>query len=149
MALVGTPPRPVTWMRSSVPASSGSDRVGPAIDLAEVTFVDSAADALVTRGQTERVLRDLDSFQITGSKDPALTTAARLDHAQLLSQVPEPAAALVLATFCMRGMVALHVTVIASNVAFIAYGVSAGIDPLPSPKIDRTAASPVSAREAR
>jgi len=40
------------------------------------------------------------------------------------------ASALVLATFCMRGMVALRLTAIASNVAFIAYGVSAGIDPV-------------------
>lgn len=40
------------------------------------------------------------------------------------------ASALVLATFCMRGMVALRVTAIASNVAFIAYGASASIDPV-------------------
>lgn len=40
------------------------------------------------------------------------------------------AAALVLATFCMRDMVALRLTAIASNLAFIAYGASAGIDPV-------------------
>lgn len=40
------------------------------------------------------------------------------------------ASALVLATFCMRGMVALRLTAIASNLAFIAYGASAGIDPV-------------------
>jgi CRP/FNR family transcriptional regulator, cyclic AMP receptor protein len=40
------------------------------------------------------------------------------------------ASALVLATFCMRGMVALRLTAIASNLAFIAYGSLAGIDPV-------------------
>lgn len=40
------------------------------------------------------------------------------------------ASGLVLATFCMRGMVALRLTAIASNLAFIAYGASAGIDPV-------------------
>lgn len=40
------------------------------------------------------------------------------------------ASALVLATFCMRGMVALRLTAIASNLAFIAYGARAGIDPV-------------------
>lgn len=40
------------------------------------------------------------------------------------------ASALVLATFCMQGMVALRVTALLSNVAFIAYGASAGIDPV-------------------
>ncbi len=40
------------------------------------------------------------------------------------------ASALVLATFCMRGMVGLRLTAIASNLAFIAYGASAGIDPV-------------------
>jgi hypothetical protein len=40
------------------------------------------------------------------------------------------ASALVLATFCMQGMVALRVTALASNVVFIAYGASAGIDPV-------------------
>jgi hypothetical protein len=40
------------------------------------------------------------------------------------------ASALVLATFCMQGMVALRLTALASNVAFIAYGASAGIDPV-------------------
>lgn len=40
------------------------------------------------------------------------------------------AAALVLASFCMRGMVALRLTAIAGNLAFIAYGVSAGLDPV-------------------
>lgn len=40
------------------------------------------------------------------------------------------ASALVLATFCMKGMVALRATAMASNVAFIAYGASAGIDPV-------------------
>lgn len=40
------------------------------------------------------------------------------------------ASALVLATFCMNGMVALRLTALASNVAFIAYGASAGIDPV-------------------
>lgn len=40
------------------------------------------------------------------------------------------ASALVLATFCMQGMVALRLMAIASNLAFIAYGASAGIDPV-------------------
>jgi hypothetical protein len=40
------------------------------------------------------------------------------------------ASALVLATFCMRGMVALRLTAIASNLAFIAYAARAGIDPV-------------------
>ncbi len=40
------------------------------------------------------------------------------------------ACALVLATFCMRDMVALRITALASNVAFIAYGASSGIDPV-------------------
>jgi hypothetical protein len=40
------------------------------------------------------------------------------------------ASALVLATFCMRDMVALRLTAIASNLAFIAYGASAGVDPV-------------------
>lgn len=40
------------------------------------------------------------------------------------------AASLVLATFCMRDMVALRATAIASNLAFIAYGVAAGIPPV-------------------
>jgi hypothetical protein len=40
------------------------------------------------------------------------------------------AAALVLATFCMHNMVALRLTAMASNLAFIAYGASAGIDPV-------------------
>jgi hypothetical protein len=40
------------------------------------------------------------------------------------------ASALVLATFCMQGMVALRLTALASNVAFIGYGASAGIDPV-------------------
>lgn len=40
------------------------------------------------------------------------------------------ASVLVLATFCMRDMVALRLTAIASNLAFIAYGASAGIDPV-------------------
>ena len=40
------------------------------------------------------------------------------------------AALLVLATFCMRGMVALRSVAIASNVAFIAYGALADIHPV-------------------
>ena len=40
------------------------------------------------------------------------------------------ASALVLATFCMRGMVALRVLAIASNLAFIAYAALAGIHPV-------------------
>jgi CRP/FNR family transcriptional regulator, cyclic AMP receptor protein len=40
------------------------------------------------------------------------------------------ASALVLATFCMRGMVALRIVAIASNTAFIAYGVLAEIGPI-------------------
>ena len=40
------------------------------------------------------------------------------------------ASALVLATFCMRAMVPLRLMAIASNLAFIAYGASAGIDPV-------------------
>lgn len=40
------------------------------------------------------------------------------------------ASLLVLATFCMRGMVALRSIAIASNVAFIAYGWLVHIDPV-------------------
>jgi hypothetical protein len=40
------------------------------------------------------------------------------------------AAGLVLATFCMRGMAALRLTAIASNLAFMAYGASSGIAPV-------------------
>lgn len=40
------------------------------------------------------------------------------------------ASALVLATFCTRDMVALRAVAIASNLAFIAYGLSAGLDPV-------------------
>ena len=40
------------------------------------------------------------------------------------------ASLLVLATFCMRGMVALRVLAMASNLAFIAYAVLAGIHPV-------------------
>lgn len=40
------------------------------------------------------------------------------------------AAGLVLATFGMRDMVALRATAIASNVAFLAYGLLARIDPV-------------------
>ena len=40
------------------------------------------------------------------------------------------AASLVLATFCMRQMVALRLVAIASNAAFIGYGLLAGIDPV-------------------
>ncbi len=40
------------------------------------------------------------------------------------------AASLVLATFCMRGMVSLRLVAIASNVAFIAYGHLAHLDPV-------------------
>jgi hypothetical protein len=40
------------------------------------------------------------------------------------------ASALVLATFCMRSMVSLRLTAIASNLSFIAYGSMAGIDPV-------------------
>jgi CRP/FNR family cyclic AMP-dependent transcriptional regulator len=40
------------------------------------------------------------------------------------------AALLVLATFCMRGMVALRAMAIASNLAFIGYAAIAGIHPV-------------------
>ena len=40
------------------------------------------------------------------------------------------ASLLVLATFCMQGMVALRAVAIASNVAFIAYAGAAGIGPV-------------------
>ena len=40
------------------------------------------------------------------------------------------ASALVLAAFCMRDMVALRCTAIASNLAFIAYGVLADLGPV-------------------
>jgi CRP/FNR family transcriptional regulator, cyclic AMP receptor protein len=40
------------------------------------------------------------------------------------------ASALVLATFSMRGMVALRCMAIASNLAFIAYGALAGLAPV-------------------
>lgn len=40
------------------------------------------------------------------------------------------ASLLVLATFCMSGMVALRAVAIASNIAFIAYGALAGISPV-------------------
>ena len=40
------------------------------------------------------------------------------------------ASALVLATFCMRDMVALRWVAIASNLAFIAYGALAGVGPV-------------------
>jgi hypothetical protein len=40
------------------------------------------------------------------------------------------ASLLVLATFCMRDMVALRAMAIASNLAFIAYGWLVGIDPV-------------------
>ena len=40
------------------------------------------------------------------------------------------ASLLVLATFCMRGMVALRALAMASNLAFIAYAVLAGIHPV-------------------
>lgn len=40
------------------------------------------------------------------------------------------ASALVLAAFCMRGMVALRLTAIAGNLAFIGYGAWAGIEPV-------------------
>ena len=40
------------------------------------------------------------------------------------------ASLLVLATFCMRGMVSLRMMVIASNLAFIGYAVLAGIHPV-------------------
>ena len=40
------------------------------------------------------------------------------------------ASLLVLATFCMRGMVALRVLAITSNLAFIGYAVLAGIHPV-------------------
>ena len=40
------------------------------------------------------------------------------------------ASLLVLATFCMRGMVSLRVLAIASNLAFIAYAALAGIHPV-------------------
>lgn len=40
------------------------------------------------------------------------------------------ASLLVLGTFCMRGMVALRMLAIASNLAFIGYAVLAGIHPV-------------------
>lgn len=40
------------------------------------------------------------------------------------------ASALVLTAFCMRGMMALRVVAIASNLAFIAYGLLAGLEPI-------------------
>ena len=40
------------------------------------------------------------------------------------------ASALVLATFCMRDMAALRCVAIASNLAFIAYGVLADVGPV-------------------
>lgn len=40
------------------------------------------------------------------------------------------ASLLVLATFCVRGMVALRLLAIASNLAFIAYAALAGIHPV-------------------
>lgn len=40
------------------------------------------------------------------------------------------ASGLVLGTFCMRGMLRLRGLAIASNVAFIAYGWTAGIEPV-------------------
>ncbi|HYS12488.1 MAG TPA: hypothetical protein VEN28_04200 [Burkholderiaceae bacterium] len=40
------------------------------------------------------------------------------------------ASLLVLATFCMRGMIALRAVAIASNVAFVVYGWLVGIDPV-------------------
>lgn len=40
------------------------------------------------------------------------------------------ASLLVLATFCMHGMVALRLVAIASNIAFFAYGALAGIGPV-------------------
>jgi hypothetical protein len=40
------------------------------------------------------------------------------------------ASLLVLATFCMRGMVALRMVAIGSNVAFIGYAALAGIGPV-------------------
>ena len=40
------------------------------------------------------------------------------------------ASLLVLATFCMRGMAPLRLMAIASNVAFIAYAVLAGVGPV-------------------
>ncbi|RZA11398.1 MAG: hypothetical protein EOP02_32350 [Proteobacteria bacterium] len=40
------------------------------------------------------------------------------------------AAALVLATFCMRSMLSLRVVAIASNLAFISYALLARIDPV-------------------
>ena len=40
------------------------------------------------------------------------------------------ASLLVLATFCMRGMVSLRALAIASNLAFIAYAALAGIHPV-------------------
>jgi len=40
------------------------------------------------------------------------------------------ASLLVLATFCMRGMIALRAVAIASSVAFVLYGWLVGIDPV-------------------
>ena len=50
-----------------------------------------------------------------------------LDEVDLLGYL---ASLLVLATFCMRGMVTLRLLAIASNLAFIAYAARAGIAPI-------------------
>jgi Laminin B (Domain IV) len=71
--------------------SGSSDWVSKVIDLAEGTFVDFTSGDLVTQSQIERVLRNLDLLQITGSMNTTLTSAVRLDDVRLLSPVPEPA----------------------------------------------------------
>jgi CRP/FNR family transcriptional regulator, cyclic AMP receptor protein len=48
----------------------------------------------------------------------------------LIEPVGYLASALVLATFCMRDMVALRCLAIASNLAFIAYGAMADLGPV-------------------
>jgi CRP/FNR family transcriptional regulator, cyclic AMP receptor protein len=48
----------------------------------------------------------------------------------VISLIGYLASALVLATFCMRDMVALRCMAIASNVAFIAYGALADLGPV-------------------
>jgi hypothetical protein len=48
----------------------------------------------------------------------------------MISLIGYLASALVLATFCMRDMVALRCLAIASNVAFIAYGALADLGPV-------------------
>lgn len=58
---------------------------------------------------------------------PAAHAGRAMSNVDLLGYT---ASALVLATFCMRGMLSLRVLAIASNVAFIAYAALAGIHPV-------------------